>query len=170
VDQVAKSAFIEFVHASTTSRVELDDVKAKFERYVDMTTKTGQQLDWGYVQRAFPYSVEQKPEGEKQWFYLKGKDPKQYKYIIVGVGSGNLDEEAEEQSDETDEQPDAAEKTISDEQEDDQQHFIQIVLPDGATHGDVSKANEFCKFLAKEYKAKLRLFNGRVMYYYPRKP
>jgi hypothetical protein len=143
---LGNSAYIKFVEASTTSKATLEDVKASFQRYIEMTTKTGQQLGWDYAGAAFPYTLVEKPEGKDQWFYLKGKDDRLYKYIVVGVGS--------EFNPETDEE----------------QHFIQVVLPEGATHGDKSKANEFCKFLAKTYKAQLQLFNGRVMYYYPRKP
>jgi len=50
-----------------------------------------------------------------------------------------------------------------------EQHYIQVVLPEDSTHGDKGKANEFCKYLAKEYKGELHLFNDRIMYYYPRK-
>ncbi|MCZ0754251.1 DUF1885 family protein [Anoxybacillus sp. J5B_2022] len=46
--------------------------------------------------------------------------------------------------------------------------FIQVTLPNSATHGDKGKANEFCKFLAKQLEGELHLFNGRVMYYYKR--
>jgi hypothetical protein len=146
---LGNSTYIKLVDASTTSQVSLQEVKEKFERYIDMTTKTGQQLGWDYADAAFPYTIVEKPEGKDQWFYLKGKDDRLYKYIVVGVGSELiLDQEGEKQ----------------------EQHFIQIVLPEGSTHGDNSKANEFCKYLAKEYKAQLQLFNGRVMYYYPRKP
>lgn len=146
---MGKSAYIKFVKESTVSQVTLEDVKAQFNRYVEMTRKTGEQLNWGYAQAAFPYTIVEKPEGKDKWFYLKGNDQDLYKYIVVGVGS----------------------ETIVDEQgEEKEQHFIQVVLPDGATHGDKGKANEFCKFLAKTYKAQLHLFNGRVMYYYPRKP
>ncbi|MCA0987910.1 DUF1885 family protein [Guptibacillus algicola] len=42
---------------------------------------------------------------------------------------------------------------------------IQVVLPDYATHGDKSKANEICKFLAKKINGNLTLFNGRTMYH-----
>ncbi|WP_379966900.1 DUF1885 family protein [Ectobacillus sp. sgz5001026] len=48
------------------------------------------------------------------------------------------------------------------------QHFIQITLPDSATYGDKGKANEFCRFLAKKLQGELRLFNDRVMYFYKR--
>lgn len=46
---------------------------------------------------------------------------------------------------------------------------IQITLPDDATHGDKAKGNEFCKYLARHLKAELHLFNGRKMYFNPRK-
>lgn len=146
---MGNSAYIKLVEASTASQVSLQEVKEKFERYVDMTTKTGQQLGWDYADAAFPYTVVDKPEGKDQWFYLKGKDDRLYKYIVVGVGSELIPNQEEDKQ---------------------EQHFIQIVLPEGSTHGDSSKANEFCKYLAKEYQAELHLFNGRVMYYYPRKP
>ncbi|WP_419761867.1 DUF1885 family protein [Caldalkalibacillus salinus] len=144
---MGNSAYIRLVDASTAQKVTLQEVKDKMQRYVDMTTKTGQQLSWGYADAAFPYTIEEKPEGKDQWFYLKGKDDRLYKYVVIGVGSESLPEE-----------------------EDKEQHYIQVVLPEGATHGDKGKANEFCKYLAKAFKAKLDLFNGRTMYYYPRKP
>lgn len=143
---MGNSAYIKFVDASTISKATIEDVKEQFQRYIDMTSKTGQQLGWDYADFAFPYSIVEKPEGKDQWFYLKGKDARLYQYMVVGVGSESNPETNEEQ------------------------HYIQVVLPEGATHGDKSKANEFCKFLAKTFKAQLHLFNGRVMYYYPRKP
>ncbi|GAB7387697.1 DUF1885 family protein [Bacillaceae bacterium] len=139
---MAQSAYIRFVTGSATDRVSLDDVKQKLQKYVEMTTKTGQQLGWEYARAAFPYTIEETPEGKNRWFYLKGQDPKLYKHIIFGVGT-----EATEEG----ERP-----------------YIQVVLPDDATHGDKGKANEFCKFLAKEYQAQLQLFNGRIMYFHPR--
>ncbi|GAA0350515.1 DUF1885 family protein [Bacillus horti] len=147
---MGQSAYIRLVDASTTQTVQLQDIKDKFHRYIDMTTKTGNQLDWGYAEAAFPYTLVEKPEGKDHWFYLKGSNPL-YKYIVVGVGTDQANQaEGGEQAEES--------------------QFIQVVLPDGATHGDKSKANEFCKYLAKEFKAQLDLFNGRRMYYYPRKP
>lgn len=147
---LGNSSYIRLVKASNTSQVTLEDVKDKFIRYVEMTTKTGKQLDWDYVGAAFPYTIEEKPEGKDSWFYLKGKDNHLYKYIIVGVGKESIRSDTEEELED--------------------QYYIQIVLPEGSTHGDKSKANEFCKYLAKEYQAELQLFNGRIMYYYPRKP
>ncbi|PFK40310.1 hypothetical protein COI93_13280 [Bacillus cereus] len=49
-----------------------------------------------------------------------------------------------------------------------EQAFIQVSLPSTATFGDKGKANEFCRFLAKKLEGKLRLFNGRTMYFYKR--
>ncbi|EGL82461.1 Domain of unknown function DUF1885 [Caldalkalibacillus thermarum TA2.A1] len=147
---MSQSAYIRLVEESTMTESNLDDVKQKLERYISMTTKTGQQLAWHYEEAAFPYTIEEKSEGKGKWLYLKGNNPELYKYIVIGVGSETvMDEESGQEKEE---------------------HYIQVVLPDGATHGDKSKANEFCKYLAKAYQAKLQLFNGRTMYFYPRKP
>lgn len=77
-------------------------------------------------------------DGNEQWFYLKGTTDR-YHSIIIGIG-----------------------------QENDETSFIQVTLPNNATHGDKGKANEFCKFLAKQLEGELHLFNGRIMYYYKR--
>lgn len=106
-----------------------------------MTKKTGEQLGWGYENAAFPYQIVEKDDEKGQWFYLKGTSDR-YQTIIIGVG--------QEQN------------------ENEETSFIQVTLPNGATHGDKGKANEFCKFLAKKLEGELHLFNGRVMYYYKR--
>lgn len=144
---MGKSAYIKLVKDSATQEVTLEDVRSKLNHYIDMTQKTGQQLSWSYAETAFPYTLVEKEEGKGQWFYLKGNDPKLYKYIMFGVGKEDLEENGEKKA----------------------QHYIQIVLPEDSTHGDKGKANEFCKYLAKEYKGELHLFNDRIMYYYPRK-
>lgn len=144
---MGKSAFIKLVKESKVQDVTLEDIKSKISHYIDMTQKTGEQLAWGYADAAFPYSILEKPEAKGKWFYLKGNDPKLYKYIMFGVGKEEIegDDGKKEQS------------------------YIQVVLPEDSTHGDKGKANEFCKYLAKEYQGELHLFNDRVMYYYPRK-
>lgn len=134
-----QSAYIKLVEGSTHDSITLDDVKNKFDRYIEQTGLTGKQLNWDYADAAFPYEIEHRPEGEGKWFYLKGKDRSMYNYLIVGVGRES------------------------------EQHFIQIVLPDDAHHGDKSKGNEFCKYLAKQFQAELHMFNGRVMYFNPQK-
>ncbi|MEW9667477.1 DUF1885 family protein [Ammoniphilus sp. 3BR4] len=144
---MGSSAYIKLVKESRVHQVTLDDVKSKIKHYIEMTQKTGQQLAWGYADAAFPYTLIEKPEAQGKWFYLKGNDPKLYKYIMFGVGEEEIEREDEKTS----------------------QFFIQVVLPEGSTHGDKGKANEFCKYLAKEFQGELHLFNNRVMYYYPRK-
>ncbi|WP_438446676.1 DUF1885 family protein [Gorillibacterium sp. sgz5001074] len=140
---MSQSAYIKFVEGSAVSSLSLDELKDLLLKYKDQLTLTGQQLDWEYGDKGFPYTIEIKPEGEGKWFMLKATNG-YYKYILAGVGSESAGESGE-------------------------QSFVQITLPDGATSGDKSKANEFCKHLAKQLKAELHLFNKRVMYYNPRK-
>lgn len=144
---MGNSAYIKLVKDSRVQEVTLNDVKNKLQHYIEMTKKTGKQLAWEYADAAFPYTLIEKPEAQGKWFYLKGNDPKLYKYIMFGVGKENVDSDGEKR----------------------EQHYIQVVLPEGSTHGDKAKANEFCKYLAKEFQGELHLFNQRVMYYYPRK-
>lgn len=139
-----QSAYIYFVEGSTAAKADIQDVKAKFTRYIDMTTKTGQQLGWSYAEAAFPYTLEERAEGKDSWFLLKGKDPSMYKAIVVGIGSAEVNGQ--------------------------EKHYIQISLPESATYGDKNKANEYCRYLAKDYKAELHLFNKRIQYFQPRKP
>lgn len=136
-------AWIRLVENSTQTEVSLKDVKEQLDRYVDMASRTGRQLGWTYEEAAFPYTVEERTENESSWLILKGKDPKMYRGLVIGV------------------KQEPAEKGGH--------HTIQILIPPGATHGDKSKANEFCRYLAKAFQGELRLFNGRIMYFYPRK-
>jgi hypothetical protein len=159
---VSRSAYIKFVEGSTTKQVTLDEVKQQFKRYTEMTAKTGQQLDWDYRHSAFPYTIEEKPEAKGQWFYLKGTDEKLYRYILVGVGTRQVEKQTKQPDPENEGQTQTV-TTIEEE------NYIQVTLTPESTHGDKGKANEFCKYLAKQYKAELHLFNGRVMYYNPRK-
>ncbi len=144
---MGKSAFIKLVKDSKVQEVTLDDLKKKISHYIDMTKKTGKQLSWGYADAAFPYTITERPEAKGKWFYLKGNDPQLYKYIMFGVGKEDIELEDGKK----------------------EQSYIQVVLPEDSTHGDKGKANEFCKYLAKEYQGELHLFNDRIMYYYPRK-
>jgi hypothetical protein len=139
---MSQSAYINFVEGSAVTSMNLDELKQQLLHYREQTALTGKQLDWDYADAAFPYTIETKPEGEGKWFYLKGKN-NLYKYIVFGVGSKKVDDE--------------------------EKHFIQVVLPDDSTHGDKAKANEFCKYLGRHLKAELHLFNGRIMYLNPRK-
>ncbi|MFD0616440.1 DUF1885 family protein [Paenibacillus sp. GCM10027629] len=139
---MSQSAYITFVEGSTVTEMSLEDVKQSLLHYKEQTALTGKQLDWDYAEAAFPYTIETRPGEEKQWFYLKGALPR-YKYILFGVGS-----------------------RVEDDQE---RHYIQVVLPEEATHGDKAKANELCKYIARSNKAQLRMFNGRTFYFNPRK-
>ncbi len=115
--------------------ITLEEVKAQLRRYIDMTQHTGEQLGWDYAAAAFPYTIEDDPEKRGQWFVLKGKNPN-YRTIIIGMGKNEQN-----------------------------QPVIQIILPNGATHGDIAKGNEFTRYLGKALKAETRLFNGRTMYF-----
>lgn len=139
---MSQSAYIKLVEGSAAETITLEELKEHLRTYIEQTSNTGKQLDWEYEKAAFPYTIETKPEAEDQWFYLKGQDPL-YNHIIFGVGK------------ETNEERDT--------------HYIQVVLPDNSTHGDKAKGNELCRYLAKKLSAELHMFNGRVMYFNPRK-
>jgi hypothetical protein len=162
VKTVAQSAFIKLVKGSAAETITLDEVKQKMEHYIKMVSNTGKQLSWHYAEVAFPYTFETKPDSEGKWFYLKGKD-KLYSYLIFGVGKETYEEEVTRPKADGE---DGEEEIITETKE---RHYIQIVIPDGATHGDKSKGNEYCKYMARELKAELHMFNGRVMYFNPRK-
>ncbi|NOU95299.1 DUF1885 family protein [Paenibacillus sp. LMG 31456] len=139
---MAQSAYIKFVDGSTIPSLTLDELKDQLLHYKEQLNLTGKQLGWDYDDAGFPYTIETKPEAEGKWFYLKGKD-QLYKYIVMGTGN--------------------------DQDGDKDRYYVQVVLPDDSTHGDKAKGNEFCKYLAKLWKAELHLFNGRIMYFNPRK-
>ncbi|WP_170834393.1 DUF1885 family protein [Fictibacillus solisalsi] len=138
-----ENAYIKLVPASKYQTITIEEVKDLFRYYKDITCKTGSQLGWQYGESAFPYTIEEKSHAKGQWFYLSSPEKERFKYIMVGVDQ--------------------------DPENDSSASYIQITLPEGFTHGDKGKANEFCKFLAKHLDAELHLFNGRIMYYYKRK-
>ena len=139
---MSQRAVITFVDGSTVSSVTLDELKQQLLHYKEQTSLTGQQLNWDYADAAFPYTIETKSGQEHIGFILKATDPR-YRYLLMGVGQT--------------------------ETEDKVQHTVELVLTDESTHGDKGKANEFMKYLAKAWKAELTLFNGRRMYFNPRK-
>jgi Domain of unknown function (DUF1885) len=146
---MSQSAYIKLVPESEKQVVTIEDIKDMFHYYKSITSKTGEQLSWGYSEAAFPYTIEEKEEANNKWFYLKGIDSRKNRYILVGV--------------------DFEQKEVLEDSTENQQCYIQVSLTDISTHGDKGKANEFCKFLAAKLKGELHLFNGRVMYYYPKK-
>ncbi len=139
---MSQSAYITLVTEPAEGALTLDLVKNQLEQYREQVALTGRQLGWDYANAAFPYTFETQPGAENQWFYLKGTHP-QYRYIVFGIGTRESDGTSVP--------------------------YIQVVLPDGATHGDKAKANEFCKWLGKRLQAEVKLFNGRTMYFQPRK-
>jgi len=142
VGPMSQSAYISLVQGSTLAEIDLNGVKEQLQHYKEQLTLTGRQLGWDYAEAAFPYHIENKPEARDQWFYLKGTHP-QYRYIVVGTG------QREEEG-----------ATIP---------YIHLVLPDDSTHGDKSKANELCKWIGKQLQAEVKMFNGRTIYFNPRK-
>jgi hypothetical protein len=139
---MSQSAYISLVQGSTLAEIDLDGVKEQFNHYREQMTLTGQQLGWDYAEAAFPYSIESKPETKEQWFYLKGINPL-YRYIVVGTGIR--------------------------EQDGTNVPYIHFVLPEDSTHGDKSKANELCKWIGRKLLAEVKMFNGRTIYFNPRK-
>lgn len=138
---MSQSAYIKFVQGSSVEKLTLEEVQSKLIHYREQTALTGSQLGWDYAEAAFPYTFESKQD--ERWFYLKGINPL-YKYIIFGPSVTSS----------------VAGNTVP---------CVQVVLPDGATHGDKAKANELCKYMAKHLQAELTMFNGRTIYYNPRK-
>jgi hypothetical protein len=139
---MAQSAYISFVEGSAVPSMSLDEVKEQLVFYKSQLAETGKQLGWDYAEAGFPYTIETKQDSDNRWFYLKGSSPL-YKYILFGVGT---------------ETKDGAER-----------HYVQMVLPDDSTIGDKAKGNELAKYFGSKFKAELRLFNGRTMFYNPRK-
>lgn len=144
---MASNAYIKLVPSSAKENITTDEVKELFHYYKDITAKTGQQVEWKYNEAAFPYDLKEKEEGKGKWFYLDSNHDR-YNVILLGIDKETVRNE------------DGSER---------EQSYIQITLPESATFGDKGKANEFCRFLAKKLQGELHLFNGRVMYFYPRK-
>ncbi|MDQ0272436.1 DUF1885 family protein [Cytobacillus purgationiresistens] len=141
------TAYIKLVPSSETEHITIEMIKDYFQYFKEITSKTGTQLNWSYNEAAFPYSIKEHPASENKWFYLQS-DTEQYNLIMLGIDKEIVHE-------------DNGTERI--------QMYIQVTLPETSTFGDKGKANEFCRFLAKKLKGELHLFNGRIMYFYPRK-
>lgn len=115
--------------------ISLETVQNTLDYYREMMKNTGKQLAWDYEAAAFPYVMEKKEQNGVEYLLLTGTDPYQNNHLVLGVGQ----------------------------HEEDNRYYVQIVLPEDATHHDVAKGNEYAKFLAKQLKGELQLFNGRVM-------
>jgi hypothetical protein len=144
---MAVNAYIKLVPSSAKQIVTIEEVKDLFYDYKNNTTKTGNQIGWHYGDSAFPYEVKETAESNGRWFYLQSNHERYYA-ILIGIDQ---------------------EDVRTEDGKDIQQTYIQVTLPEQSTFGDKGKANEFCKYLAKQLQGELHLFNERVMYYYPRK-
>lgn len=144
---MASNAYIKLVPSSSKETISTEELKELFYYYKEITSKTGDQVNWEYSDAAFPYELKEEPSGKGKWFYLSSSNDR-YKAILLGV-----DEESIQNEDDSTRQ----------------QTYIQVTLPEFSTFGDKGKANEFCKFLAKKLQGELHLFNGRIMYFNPRK-
>ncbi|WP_096199189.1 DUF1885 family protein [Bacillus sp. FJAT-45350] len=145
---MSNRAYIKLVEGSKQQSITLEELKDIFRYYQSITTKTGTQVDWAYEDSSFPYEMLDVPESNGQYFYLKSRGISRYKYIVFGIG---------------------IEEIVTSDDTTEEQMYIEVILPEGATHGDKGKANEFCKFLAKKLEGELHLFNNRIMYFYKRK-
>ena len=163
---MSQRAFIKLVGTSVVPSITIDELKSQLTHYKEQLAKTGSQLDWDYAEAAFPYTIEQKPEGEDQWFYLKGINPL-YRYIAFGVENPTVPAPEATEDSEAAEAVDSSEKITAPEAA--APCVIQVILPKESTIGDKSKGNELCKYLGKVWKAEVQLFNGRTMYFNPRK-
>ena len=144
---MASNAYIKLVPTSEKQTITTNELKELFEYYQEITAKTGSQVGWDYKNSAFPYELKEQPDNKGIWFYLSSTVDR-YHAILIGIDREKVIEEDGTKRD---------------------QDYIQITLTEASTAGDKGKANEFCKYLAKKLKGELHLFNGRVMYYYPRK-
>ena len=140
---MTRKAFIKLVPTSIQTAITKDELKALFHYYKEITSKTGSQIDWMYDQAAFPYDIKEDLDQQNNSFYLYSKQDR-YHLILIGI----------EQEIITDENGDQEKQT-----------YIRVTLPSSSTYGDKGKANEFCKFVAKQLHGDLQLFNGRVMYF-----
>lgn len=139
--EVSQSAFIKLVQGSVDFDLTTAAIQSKLKQYCDQAARTGEQLGWNYADAAFPYTIVESED--ERWFYLKGATA-HYNHIIMGIGNAECSHG----------------NTVP---------CIQVVLPKTATHGDKGKANEYSKYMAKQLQAELTLFNGRTIYYNPRK-
>ncbi|WP_374721514.1 DUF1885 family protein [Peribacillus tepidiphilus] len=144
---MSETAYIKLVPGSAQQTITVDEIKGLLKEFKENTTKTGHQLSWNYGETAFPYEIKETPEGKGRWFYLQSNVDR-YNVILFGVDQ---------------------EKIVDEENQERIQTYIQITLAETSTYGDKNKANEFCKYLSKKLKGELHLFNGRIMYDYPRK-
>jgi hypothetical protein len=144
---MSSNAYIKLVPSSSQQAISTEELKDLFNYYKEITSKTGDQVAWNYENSAFPYELKEKENGKGTWFYLQSSQDR-YNAILIGIDK---------------------ESVVNEDGSEREQSYIQITLPPTATAGDKGKANEFSKFIGKKLQGELHLFNGRIMYFYPRK-
>ena len=77
-----------YLKPKTEDELSLDHIKSLLSYYMDITSKTGEQLSWSYSESAFPYTLIEQVDGDI-WFYLKGKHS-DYRMIIIGLVDNKL--------------------------------------------------------------------------------
>lgn len=140
--KIMSSAYIKLVPGSKQQIMTLEEVKKLLKLYQTNSSKTGEQLDWNYEDYAFPYEINKGNDSNNPYLYLSSNVDR-YNVILFTV--------------------------IQKTNQDSIQTYIQVSLTNRSTYGDKTKANEYCKFFAKQLQGELHLFNKRIMYYYPRK-
>lgn len=155
VQKLTQVATITLRDKSAMTSVTLDDVVEQLTHYREQLKKTGEQLGWQYEEAAFPYEMV-RGEGDSPWLYLKGSG--KYQRIVIGAGSEQEEAPAAEADEADGEQPEPTKR-----------YYVQVVLPEDSTFGDKCKGNELCKYLGKTWQAEVKMFNGRTIYYNPRK-
>ncbi|RID87637.1 DUF1885 family protein [Peribacillus asahii] len=143
---MTEHAYIKLVPYPERTTVTLDTIKELLHDYQNITSKTGKQVNWNYHEAAFPYEIKEPTPPTNNMIYLQSLTDG-YHLILIGMDQEQIHEKENERI----------------------QTYIQITLVEHSTFGDKGKANELCKFLAKQLKGELHLFNKRIMYFYPRK-
>lgn len=140
-------AYIKLVSASKEASISLQGVKELLDKYVEISKKTGEQHNWDYENFSFPYKMEMPPNDAGVKLKLVPKQDR-YEGFLAEIGHEELEDESGNKS---------------------MQHMIQVSLLPNSTNGDKDRAIDYCKFMAKQLAGELHLFNGRIMYFYPRK-
>ncbi|MGM0919907.1 MAG: DUF1885 family protein [Bacillota bacterium] len=79
---MASHAFIKLVGGSIKQQITVDEVEELFHYYKDITSKTGQQLNFEYESSAFPYECKQ-----VDGYLSLSSEERGYSKMYVGVSS-----------------------------------------------------------------------------------
>ncbi|WP_455662645.1 DUF1885 family protein [Pradoshia sp.] len=123
--------------------VTINEARKLIDNYQQSVRKTGEQLNYPYNERAFPYTIHQPDnQGNGDLLYLSSEDP-DYHLIKIGIGEEPMK---------------GMNGSLS--------SYIEISLERHSTFADKGKANELAKYMAKKLQGELQLFNGRKMHFH----